>query len=131
MKLLKSSCNRNCLVLNYISELTFSEDKIVALKSFRFISKSLSSFFKLNKIKIISVVPCIDWSPTNEKIYGSSCFKIYFSYNNRVKHFDILVKTIDNVLSIKAIPFERKKRKINSSQFKLENIVNYDYSEEN
>lgn len=131
MKLLKSSCNRNCLVLSYISELTFSEDKIVALKSFRFISKSLSSFFKLNKIKIISVTSCRNVPPTNEKIYGSSCFKIYFSYNNRVKDLELLSKTIDNVLSIKAIPFERNKRKISSSQFKLENIVNYDYSEEN
>ena len=131
MKLLKSSCNRNCLVLSYISELTFSEDKIVALKSFRFISKSLSSFFKLNKIKIISVTPCRNGPPTNEKVYGSSCFKVYFSYNNRVKDLELLSKTIDNVLSIKAIPFERNKRKISSSQFKLENIVNYDYPEEN
>lgn len=131
MKLLKSSCNRNCLVLSYISELTSSEDKIVALKSFRFISKSLSSFFKLNKIKIISVTPCRDLSPTNEKVYGSSCFKIYFSYNNRVKDLELLSKTIDNVLSIKAIPFERKKKNISSSQFKLENIVNYNYPEEN
>lgn len=101
MKLLKSSCNKkNCLVLNYISDLTFSEDKTVALKSFRFIKKNLSSFFKLNKIKIISIVPCRDWSPSNEKVLGSSCFKVYFSYNNREKDFGLLLKTIDNILSI-------------------------------